>query len=111
MRHDFCSPAGEHFESVAREWLKLQAETLTPGTIGRERDRLEDFIFPYLGKRPIAQIKAPELSANCSHWRAEIRWPKADIRGLMPNMNAEDGTVFPPFSRQDSIAWVEHRPP
>jgi integrase len=52
---------GENFESVAREWLKMQEEKLTPGTLGRERDRLEDFIFPYLGKRPIAQIKAPEL--------------------------------------------------
>jgi integrase len=53
--------AGENFESVAREWLKLQEDKLTPGSLGRERDRLEDFIFPYLGKRPIAQIKAPEL--------------------------------------------------
>jgi len=53
--------AGENFESVAREWLKLQTDKLTPGTLGRERDRLEDFIFPYLGRRPIAQIKAPEL--------------------------------------------------
>ena len=53
--------AGENFEAVAREWLKLQEDKLTPGSLGRERDRLEDFIFPYLGKRPIAQIKAPEL--------------------------------------------------
>jgi len=53
--------AGENFESVAREWLKMQEEKLTPGTRGRERDRLEHFIFPNLGKRPIAQIKAPEL--------------------------------------------------
>ncbi|MGC1460132.1 MAG: integrase arm-type DNA-binding domain-containing protein [Steroidobacteraceae bacterium] len=53
--------AGENFESVAREWLKMQDEKLTPGTIRRERDRLEHFIFPYLGKRPIAQLKAPEL--------------------------------------------------
>jgi integrase len=55
--------AGENFESVAREWLKLQEDKLTPSSLGRERDRLEDFIFPYLGKRPIVQIKAPELLA------------------------------------------------
>ncbi|HEV2702587.1 MAG TPA: tyrosine-type recombinase/integrase [Steroidobacteraceae bacterium] len=54
---------GENFESVAREWLNMKEGSLTPGTLGRERDRLEDFIFPYLGKRPIAQIKAPELLA------------------------------------------------
>jgi hypothetical protein len=53
--------AGENFESVAREWLNLQQGRLTLGSLGRERDRLEDFIFPYLGRRPIAQIKAPEL--------------------------------------------------
>ena len=53
--------AGANFEAVAREWLTMQVQTLTPGTLERERDRLEDFIFPYLGKRPIAQIKAPEL--------------------------------------------------
>lgn len=62
---------GENFESVAREWLKLQKDKLTPGSLGRERDRLEDFIFPYLGKRPIAQIKAPELLSALR--RVEVR--------------------------------------
>jgi len=55
--------AGENFESVAREWLRLQEGKLTLGSLGRERDRLEDVVFPYLGKHPIAQIKAPELLA------------------------------------------------
>jgi integrase len=51
------------FEAIAREWLSMQAKKLSPGTLGRERDRLEDFIFPYLGRRPIAQITAPDLLA------------------------------------------------
>ena len=52
---------GENFESVAREWLHMQEGKLTPGTLGRDRDRLQNFIFPYLGKRPVGEIKAPEL--------------------------------------------------
>jgi integrase len=52
---------GNTFEAVAREWLSLQEKKLTEGTIRRERDRLEDFIFPYLGSRPIAQIAPLEV--------------------------------------------------
>lgn len=51
------------FEAIAREWLGLQAKKLSLGTLGRERDRLEDFIFPYLGRKPIAQLTAPNLLA------------------------------------------------
>ena len=51
------------FEAIAREWLAMQAKKLSAGTLGRERDRLEDFIFPYLGRRPITQITAPNLLA------------------------------------------------
>jgi len=49
------------FEAVAREWLALQEKTLTESTLSRERSRLERFIFPQLGNRPIAQITPPEL--------------------------------------------------
>jgi integrase len=49
------------FEAIAREWLAMQAKKLSAGTLGRERDRLEDFVFPYLGRRPIAQVTAPDL--------------------------------------------------
>src|SRR6185437_14137781 len=43
------------FETVAREWLSLQEKTLSDSTLSRERSRLERFIFPHLGGRPIAQ--------------------------------------------------------
>jgi integrase len=49
------------FETVAREWLSLQEKTLSDSTLSRERSRLERFIFPHLGGRPIAQITPAEL--------------------------------------------------
>jgi len=73
--------AGENFESVAPEWLKLQEDNLTPGSLGRERDRIEHFVFPHLCKRAIAQIRAPELLAAVRRVEArgtietENRWP------------------------------------
>jgi integrase len=52
---------GNTLEAVAREWLSLQEKSLTEGTLRRERDRLEDFVFPYIGNRPVAQITALDL--------------------------------------------------
>jgi integrase len=49
------------FEAVAREWLELQQKSLTESTLTRERARLENFVFPHLGNRPITQITPPEL--------------------------------------------------
>lgn len=45
--------------AVSREWLdRLQ---LNPGTIKRDRERIEKFVLPYIGARPIAAVAAPEL--------------------------------------------------
>jgi integrase len=51
------------FEAVAREWLVLQEKSLDESTLTRERSRLQNFVFPHLGNRPIAQITPPELLA------------------------------------------------
>src|SRR5713101_851517 len=51
------------FEAVAREWLVLQEKSLDESTLTRERSRLQNFVFPHLGNRPIAQIAPPELLA------------------------------------------------
>lgn len=59
------------FEAVASEWLALQAKSLTENTLSRERSRLERFIFPHLGNRPITQITPPELLAALR--RIELR--------------------------------------
>ncbi len=53
----------ESFEAVAREWHAK----FSPGWVASHGDRilrrLEKDIFPWLGKRPVAEIKAPELLA------------------------------------------------
>ena len=51
------------FEVVAREWLELQRPGLTPKTFAKKLGWFEDFLFPYIGRHPIAQITSPDLLA------------------------------------------------
>ena len=105
------SQAGaESFEAIAREWHAK----FSPGWVASHGDRilrrLENDVFPWLGKRPIADIKAPDLLSmlrriesrgaletthrtmqNCGQvfryavatGRAE-RDPTGDLRGALP---------------------------
>ena len=52
------------FEGVAREWLELQRKSLSVATYAKKLGWLEYFLFPSLGKEPIAEIKAPQLLAT-----------------------------------------------
>jgi integrase len=55
-------PAADSFEGVAREWLsKVHAGKVSAGHAERTRIRLEQDVFPWLGRRPISTMKAPEL--------------------------------------------------
>ena len=52
------------FEHVAREWLAIVHDVkVSEGHAERTRIRLEQDAFPWLGRRPIADIDAPELLA------------------------------------------------
>jgi hypothetical protein len=51
----------ETFEVIAREWHNKFMITWKRSHYERVLSRLERDVFPHLGKRPIAQIKAPEL--------------------------------------------------
>lgn len=51
----------ESYEAVAREHLSIQAKRLDPGTLDDDTRRLERFVFPFLGSRPIGQITSAEL--------------------------------------------------
>jgi integrase len=51
------------FESIAREWLALQKRGLAEKTFLRKLGWFEDFLFPYLGRHPIAKITVPDLLA------------------------------------------------
>ena len=47
-------------EAVAREWMGKRKD-VSAGTLRRDRRRLEKYVFPTLGKRPIAAVEPPEL--------------------------------------------------
>jgi integrase len=47
-------------EAIAREWLAKQTG-VTAGTLRRDRRRLEAFLFPYIGRRPIGVVEPREL--------------------------------------------------
>lgn len=52
------------FEAVAREWLQeVHQVKVSAGHAERTRIRFEQDVFPWLGRRPLAEIEAPELLA------------------------------------------------
>jgi len=53
----------DSFEVVAREWFIRYLETLAPGHRAKVISRFERDIFPWIGSRPVAQIRAPEILA------------------------------------------------
>lgn len=54
-------PLADSFESVAREWFAKFSERWTDGHSTRVIKRLENDFFPWIGKRNIGGISAPEL--------------------------------------------------
>lgn len=57
-------PGPGSFEVIAREWLTTIHEAkVSPGHAERTRIRFEQDAFPYIGRRPIADINAPEVLA------------------------------------------------
>ena len=55
-------PGPGTFEHVAREWLTTVHEIkVSAGHAERTRIRLEQDAFPWLGRRPVAEIEAPDL--------------------------------------------------
>ena len=108
--HKVALAGAKSFEAIAREWHAK----FSPGWVARHSDRIlrrfENDLFPWLGKRPVADITAPELllvlrriegrgavdsahraMRNCGQvfryavatGRAE-RDPTGDIRGALP---------------------------
>ncbi len=100
----------DSFETIAREWFEKFSPIWSPSHGERIIRRLERDIFPWIGKRPVNEIKAPELlsvlrriesrgavetahraSQNCGQvfryaiatGRAE-RDPSADLKGAIP---------------------------
>ncbi len=55
--------AENSFEAVAREWYGKQVHTWVAGHADDVLRRLERNLFPDIGRRPIAELEAPELLA------------------------------------------------
>ncbi len=55
--------AANSFEAVSREWYQKQLHTWVSSHANDVLRRLEINLFPDLGRRPIAEIEAPELLA------------------------------------------------
>ena len=49
------------FEVIGREWLSKQSFTWSASNTNKTTRRLEVDVFPWLGKRPVADITPPEL--------------------------------------------------
>ncbi len=54
-------PKSDTFELLAREWLEVQRGSLSEKTFLNKQERFEAFVFPYIGKRPIAHLKAVDI--------------------------------------------------
>jgi integrase len=78
----------ESFEAIAREWHAKFSPVWVASHGDRILRRLENDIFPWLGKRPIAEIKAPELLAVLR--RIESRGAQETAHRVMQNC----GQVF-----------------
>jgi hypothetical protein len=64
------------FEGIAREWLELQRHGLSEKTFLRKLGWLEDFLFPYLGRHPIAKITRPICWLRLSELRPPPTLPE-----------------------------------
>lgn len=53
--------AANSFEAIAREWFARVGVAWVPSHADRIMRRLERDVFPWIGKKPIAEIKAPEV--------------------------------------------------
>lgn len=53
--------ASNSFEAVAREWIGKQKNRLSNASITTITRHLENNVFPWIGKRPITEVTAPEL--------------------------------------------------
>ena len=53
----------DSFESVAREWYDSKLPNWEPGTSSMVLMRLENYVFPKLGTRSIADVSAQDIHA------------------------------------------------
>lgn len=61
-RAEKLSKAGkESFEAIAREWFEKFSSNWAPSHSSKIKSRLEQDVYPYVGKHPIKGLTAPEI--------------------------------------------------
>lgn len=72
------------FEHVAREWLEQKHEReVVPKHFSKNQARLEQFVFPTLGREPVSSIEAPALLGILRRLAESGRLETANrVRGL-----------------------------
>lgn len=50
----------DSFKALAQEYFEVKKKSLASITYNKRLKRFEDFVFPYLGKKPITAITAPD---------------------------------------------------
>lgn len=60
---DAGMPAADSFEAVAREWYETRKHEWSDSYGSKVLARLESDVFPHIGRRPCAEVTAPELLA------------------------------------------------
>lgn len=53
--------AADSFDAVARDWLANHANRWSATRVKKITARLEQDVFPWLGSRPVSEIKGPEI--------------------------------------------------
>ncbi|HLF98149.1 MAG TPA: integrase arm-type DNA-binding domain-containing protein [Methylococcaceae bacterium] len=76
--------AANSFEVIAREWHGKHKYKWTEGHAARILDRLEKDVFPWIGKRPAAEVTAPELLATLR---------RIEARGALGRSTGREGAI------------------
>ncbi len=58
---DRVKKAGDTFEAVARDWLEVYATKVTPHTFASLKSFLQRSVFPFIGRIPVREVKAPDV--------------------------------------------------
>jgi len=61
--------ASNTFEAIAREWLAVKKREWTPRQHDKERDRLENHAFPWIGRLPISDVSVSHVRPLLSRRR------------------------------------------
>ncbi len=93
--------AANSFEVIAREWLSKYSSRWSEGHCDRLLKSFERDIFPWIGSKPVAEIKAPELLATLQ---------RIENRGALETAHRIRSNCGQVFKYAIATARAEHNP-